>query len=200
MPWWFVGRGTKLMVFDHNEPAYVAFWQKTLDNARRLTQQPPTITPAHLSPTVAETRELGGLPNFDLFAQFIGNANVTTALVFVFALAPFKLVSTDAQLLAHAEKTTAIGTARPAAWSMPTPSQSLQYRALVVRMTYLCYLIDLLRRRINDKQNNTETLNRCRRLERAACLWRDAHIMLSLALDELEIGRASCRERVSSPV
>lgn len=191
------------MVFDHTAPAYVAFWQRTLDKARRLILQPPNpstttttatttatappLTVDDLAPSVHDVRELGGLPNFELFAQFVASANIATALVFVFALAPFALVCADERLLAAAETTTGIGVTRRTVWAMPNTDRStaaVQYRSLVLRVTYLSYIVDLLHRRASDT-SVAHAAEHCRRLETAATLWRNGHIMLMLAIEEL---------------
>lgn len=176
MPWSFVGRGRKLAVYDHRLPAYVAFWQRTLDNARRLAQRPTAA--ADLAPTDADVRALGGLPNFDLYAHLVPGATASTTLVLVFALAaPFAAVADDPLLLGAAETAIAVGAARPAVWSRADTAltHSRHYRALVLRVTYLSHLVELLR-----KRNGAAAA-----LERAAELWRSAHTMLTLALDEL---------------
>lgn len=183
MPWFFVGRGRKLMVFDHNLPAYTAYWLRTLDKTRRLSTQPPPS----FAPTDAEQRELGGFPNFDLFTQLVVDSPPPTAMVFVFVFAaPFASVAIDDELLNNASSALGVGEIRRAAWSMTGHWTSKCYRALVLRLTYLAYLIEILRVRAAtlDKAHDA-TANECRALERSAIMWRDAHVMLTLALEEL---------------
>lgn len=162
MPWLFVGRRRKLMVYDHQLPAYVAFWQRTTDKARRLCHEPPTP---------AERAALGGLPNFDLFCTL--EPDSPTALLMAFAFAPFAL---SLGLLEQAEAE--VGPRAPV-WTMPDAPDVPEYRALVLRLTYLGHLIEVLR------ANQTINADVSAELERKVVLWRNGHIMLTLALEEL---------------
>lgn len=193
MSWWStnVGRGRKLLPFRNDTPAYVAFWRQTLDKTRRLLTQPPTATLADLQPTPTAVEQLGGLPNFDLYREFMrdverGPNRLQTALMLVFAFAvPFRDVAKDAVLLR-----TAVSIVNPQQreldWSMPLGNVSVYYRALEMRLAYLNNLLDIVRaRKAAAETDGAQSASDAARIENKVTLWRNGHIMLTLALEEL---------------
>lgn len=200
MSWWStnVGRGRKLLPFRNDTPAYVAFWRQTLDKTRRLLTQPPTATISDLHPTPTEVQLIGGLPNFDIYREFMRDVEsgpnklqTTLMLAFVFAV-PFRDVARD-QVLMRTAVSVVNPQQRALDWSMPLGSASIYYRALEMRLAYLNNLLDIIRARKAAAENSDQQQNasdqwsrtNCARIEEKVTLWRNGHIRLTLALDEL---------------
>lgn len=188
MPWLFVGRGQKIMPFDHNAPAYIDFWKTTLDKTRRLLSQPQN---AHsllddLMPSANTVVAIGGLPNFELYREFMRDIHddatpLQTAVVLAFAFAvPFKDVANDSSIMIVASSVVR-AQQRQSEWTAPGGDFTNNYsQALELRLAYLNNLLEIVRARIAESKTSKKT-----RLELMLTLWRDGHVRLTLALDEL---------------
>jgi hypothetical protein len=188
------------MPYDHRLPAYVDFWKATHDKARRLLQQPQHLQrTTELFPSVGESLELAGLPNFDLFSALLADAKPATALVLVFVFGvPFAELLADDALYANAAVVIGFPSAHStsAGWSRAdAPASSRHYGALALRLRYLAHLIDKLRGRLDELKDVTSRAQ-CLVLERAATQWREAHVMLTLAIDHLGYVPADDRDPV----
>lgn len=195
-PWLFVGRGQKLMAYDHRLPAHCAFWRAAHDKARRLLEQPHNAQRlADLTPTPAESIELAGLPNFDLYSALLVSSKPETALVLVFVFGvPFADLVSDDKLFTRVAGVLHFPSSVSASvgWSIPgAPASSRYYRSVVLRLRYLAHLIGHLRQLA---EKTTDARSRCASLEQAVVQWRDAHIMLTLALDALGFVPADDRD------
>ena len=184
------------MPFDNNAPAYVAFWRSTLDKTRRLLTLPPTITLDELAPTPLEIQKIGGLPNFDLYRALLGGVGdgerkqTATMAAFAFAV-PFRDVANDAALLSVASAVIGRGEPRTS-WSFADGHTSVYSRALELRLVFFEQMLGVVRahavaldKGVADMSPYRWSTDECVAIERKLVLWRNGHVLLTLALDEL---------------
>ncbi len=107
--------------------------------------------------------------------------------MFAFAV-PFRSVADDAALLAHAESLiNADNKTRPPIWYMADGAHSRYHNALSLRLTYLNHVLLLLRKRASSLsiEGDPSSMLQWAKLEHSVTLWRNAHVMLTLALEDL---------------
>jgi len=194
--WEPVGDGRKHAPWDHTAAAYCAYWRAVVDRSRRQLASADaelSPSPSPSSPLPGPPRAFANAPNCHLYAFYGSKATSAAELAlycFLFA-APFAAVARDDALfaVARAKISEPPSGQRDAQRWCPVSLEragSRYYAALVLRLSFLATSIDktaqLLARAADMRRSSRRAIERA---HRQLVLWRDAHTLLVVALDQL---------------
>lgn len=195
MSWEPVGDGRKHAPWDHTAAAYRAYWQTIIDRSRRRLAAPAPGADElpQQEPLPAAPPTFGDAPNCYLFALHC-DARKTSAAVqalycFLYA-APFAAVARDDVLFDAARVQITVpqsGNRDPQRWCPVAPERtgSRLYTALVLRLAFMATALERTEQLLEQTQMRRSARRTIERARRELLLWRDAHTMLAVALDQL---------------
>lgn len=190
MSWEPVGDGRKHAPWDHTAADYCAYWRAVVDCSRRRLAV--STEAAELSDPIAPAA-FAGAPNCYLYAFYAARATSAAERAlycFLFA-APFAAVARDDALFGAARAKISeppAGQRDPQRWCPVSLERagSRYYAALVLRLSFLATSLEKtaqLLERPDDMRRSARRL--LERTHRELTLWRDAHALLVVALDQL---------------
>lgn len=198
MSWEPVGDGRKHAPWDHTAQAYRAYWQTVVDCSRRRLAADAAEPPFTPLPPPPPPRAFAAAPNCHLFALHLKPASsASDQALFCFLFAPsLARVAHDERLFRVARERISCppsGNSDPRRWCPVEPARtgSRLYAALVLRLAFLASSLERSEELLRDydaagtRTPSREARRLVTRAHRALVEWRDAHMMLVVALDQL---------------